>query len=71
MHINEVNLDSLKQEQYVFQKYIKSLKDKESFWRIKSRSQWLQVGDKNMSFFHTQTKVRQWWNRVEEIKTQS
>jgi hypothetical protein len=70
MESNEVIPNLLKQEQIVYQNYIKSLKD-ESMWRLKSRSVWLQAGDKNMSFFHKQAKVRQWCNMVEEIKTHS
>jgi hypothetical protein len=50
---------------------MKSLKDEETLWRMKSRSLWLKVGDKNTSFFHKQEKARQWRNRVEEIKSQS
>jgi len=59
----------LKQEQTVYQNYVKSLKDEESMWRLKSRCMLLHAGDKNTSFFHNQAKARQWRNRVEEIKT--
>jgi hypothetical protein len=71
MDSKEVNENSLHREQVVFHKYVKSLKDEETIWRLKSRSLWLQVGDKNTTFFHKQAKVRQWRNRVEEIKLQS
>ena len=30
----------------------KALRREEEYWRIKSRSTWLQAGDKNTSFFH-------------------
>jgi hypothetical protein len=50
---------------------MKSLHNEEKEWRLKSRALWLQVGDKNTSFFHKQAKARQHRNNVEEIKTQS
>jgi len=50
---------------------MKALKDEEMILRLKSRSLWLQAGDKNTSFFHKQTKTRQCRNRVEEINSQS
>jgi hypothetical protein len=67
----EVQIDLLQQEQSTYQSYLKSLKDEETMWRLKSRSLWLKDGDKNTSFFHKQARARQWRNRVEEIKTPS
>jgi hypothetical protein len=44
------------------------LRDEETIWRIKSRILWLQSGDKNTTPFQRQAKVRQWKNKVDEIK---
>jgi hypothetical protein len=55
---------------YCVLKYLSSLKKEEEMWRLKSRSLWLQVGDKNTSSFTSRPKERQWRNRVEEITTQ-
>jgi hypothetical protein len=71
METKEINDTQISQEKEVFQKYMKALKDEEMIWRLKSRSLWLQAGDKNTSFFHKQEKARQCRNRVEEIKSQS
>jgi hypothetical protein len=57
MENNEVLPNLLKQEQTVYQKYVKSLKDEESMWRLKSRCPWLQDGDKNTSFFVSRLKL--------------
>jgi hypothetical protein len=48
----------LKQEQFAYKNYIKYLKYEESMWILKSRCLWLQIGDKNASFFHKQAKAR-------------
>lgn len=70
MENNEVTLDLMQKETNVYQKYIKALKREEEMWRIKSKSLWLQAGDKNTNFFHKHAKARQWRNRVEGITTQ-
>ncbi|CAN6571798.1 unnamed protein product [Malus baccata var. baccata] len=39
-------------------------KEEESFWRSKSRVQWLKEGDKNTKFFHAQTMKRRRYNQI-------
>jgi hypothetical protein len=57
----------LEEEIKAFKYYQETLKTKEEYWRLKSISLWLQVGDKNTKFFHRQTKAILWRNRVTEI----
>lgn len=40
----------------------------EVYWFQKSRVQWLQVGDRNTSFFHNYTKIRQQRNFIQRLK---
>ena len=54
-----------------FQNYLRAPHNEEKEWRLKSRALWLQVGDKNTSFFHKQAKARQHKNLVEEIEKAS
>jgi hypothetical protein len=42
----------------------------EDYWRQKSRSLWLQVGDQNTSFFHKQVEARKQFKTVTEIQAQ-
>jgi hypothetical protein len=37
--------------------YQKILHEEEETWRLKSRSLWLNLGDRNMKFFQRQTKA--------------
>jgi hypothetical protein len=71
MEFKEINNSHISQEKEFFQKYMKALHNEEMVWRLKSRVLWLQVGDKNTSFFHKHTKARQHKNSMEEIKTRS
>ena len=50
------------------QKYHKACLSEEEYWRQKSRSIWLKVGDRNTSFFHKQAQVRRNFNSISEIK---
>jgi hypothetical protein len=47
--------------------YQNVLRKEEEFWRLKSRSLWLQARDKNTNFFHNQAKYRQLQNNVSKI----
>jgi hypothetical protein len=48
----------------------KALRKEEEYWRVKSRSLWLQAGDKNTSFFHKQAESRKNHNSIREIQFQ-
>lgn len=54
-------------EKELFTKYPILLKEEEETWRVKSRSTWLQEGDKNTKFFQNQDKTREWKNNIQEI----
>jgi phenylalanine-4-hydroxylase len=45
-------------------------KREEEYWRQKSRSLWLQVGDRNTAFFHKQAEARKHFKNVSEIQVQ-
>jgi hypothetical protein len=55
-------------EQQTFNEYQKMMQTEEETWRLKSRSIWLQAGDRNTKFFHRQAKARLWKNKIDEIK---
>lgn len=42
-------------------------KSEESFWRQKSRIQWLKKGDRNLKFFHAYTIQRRKTNSIEKL----
>ena len=44
------------------------LKLEEEYWAIKSRITWLVEGDRNITFYHTSTLVRQSRNRITYLK---
>jgi hypothetical protein len=67
MEFDWVSLEILEEEKKTFKSYQDILKTEEEHWRLKSRSLWLQVDDKNTKFFHRQTKARLWKNRVAKI----
>lgn len=47
--------------------YAQLARDEESFFKQRSRVQWLELGDKNTAFFHRSLKHRQTRNRVDEL----
>lgn len=44
------------------------LLQEELFWFQKARANWLEHGNKNTSFFHTTTKIRRRFNKVEALQ---
>jgi len=61
----------LLEEKETFHQYQKSLRVEEMTWRLKSRSLWLEAGDRNTTCFHKQARARLWRNNVKEISTPS
>lgn len=45
-----------------------ALKDEEIYWKLKSRVQWLNEGDKNTKFFHTKTIARRRRNLMKGLE---
>ena len=50
--------------------YFKACRVEEEFWRQKSRSLWLESGDKNTNYFHKQVEARKSFKAVNEINFQ-
>ena len=48
--------------------YNQTLLQKELLWFQKSRSNWVQFGDRNTKYFHTTTIIRRRKNRVEALR---
>ena len=54
-------------EQFAQIKTSQSFRQEEEYLRLKSRSLWLQAGDKNIAFFHRQCRARLSQNHILEI----
>lgn len=46
-------------------------KDEEEFWRLKSRNQWLEGGDRNTQFFYACAKTRVARNRIMAVEDEN
>ena len=55
-----------KEQKYQFNSF-QAFRREEEYWRLKSRSNWLKVGDQNTSFFHKQCRVRLSQNDISKI----
>ena len=69
MEESEITKAQLVLEQSAQIKTFHSFRQKEEYLRLKSRSLWLQAGDKKYAFFHRQCKVRISRNHISEIYT--
>jgi hypothetical protein len=58
---------SLEKEQQLHKNLHQACRQEEEYWRQKSRSLWLQSGDKNTNFFHKQAEGRKQFNSIKEI----
>ena len=63
----EVTQDLLNLEAELQKAYQKSCREEEEYRRQKSRSIWLQVGDKNTSYFHKQEEANKHYKAVSKI----
>ena len=70
MEESSVTLSLLNREAELQRKYLKSCREEEIYWRTKSRTLWLQAGDKNTTFFHKQAQARKIYNSINEIQVQ-
>jgi hypothetical protein len=59
----------LEKEQATQCKTYRSFRNEEEYWRLKSRSLWLEAGDRNTSYFHRQFKAHLSRNHISEITT--
>lgn len=59
--------DILTQEKDLYWQLHNMNRKEEEKWRLKSRNLWLQVGDKNTTFFHKQHTVRKAKNNISSI----
>eukprot|EP00253_Pinus_taeda_P010786 PITA_10786 len=64
----DITKEFLDKEAQLQQNYHKACLTEEEYWRLKSRSLWLKVGDRNSSFFHKQAQARKYTNAISEIK---
>eukprot|EP00253_Pinus_taeda_P009309 PITA_09309 len=67
----EISKEDLEKEAKLQQNFHKACLAEEKYWRLKSRSIWLKVGDRNSSFFHKQAQARKGWNYIIEIKEEN
>ena len=65
-----VTPDLINREAELQRMYHKACREEEIYWRVKSRTLWLQAGDKNTSFFHKQSQAIKIYNSISEIQMQ-
>lgn len=46
-------------------------KEEKAYWRVESRVQWLNEGDKNTNFFHAQTMKRWRFNQIRGLEEEN
>jgi hypothetical protein len=67
METKDIFSSNLEKEQATQRKNLCAFRHEEEYWRLKSRSLWLKVGDRNISFFHQQFKTRLSRNHIFKI----
>ncbi|KAF7839279.1 reverse transcriptase [Senna tora] len=68
---NRHNPGLIKLEQELSSEYQDILRIEEELWASKSRVEWLQLGDSNTSFFHSNVIVRRCSNRILGLQSQN
>jgi hypothetical protein len=71
MENQEITQESLQQEDQLQRKWHQACREEENYWRQKSRSLWLEAGDRNTSYFHKQAEARKQFKKVTEIQVQN
>jgi hypothetical protein len=69
METKDIAKTDLEKEQATQCKTYRSFRNEEEYWRLKSRSLWLEVSDRNTSYFHHQFKARLSRNHISKITT--
>eukprot|EP00253_Pinus_taeda_P010912 PITA_10912 len=64
----DITKEFLDKEAQLHQNFHKACLTEEEYWRLKSRSLWLKVGDINSSFVHKQAQARKCTNAISKIK---
>jgi hypothetical protein len=65
----DITKTELEKEQAAQCKTYRSFRNEEEYWRLKSRSLWLEAGDRNTTYFHRQCRARLSRNHITEITT--
>jgi len=65
------SVEAQQSERLLASRYMQLCKDEESYFKQRSRIQWLQLGDKNTAFFHKSLLHRQTRNRIHMLKDES
>jgi hypothetical protein len=70
MEGQETTQEILGQEDHLQRTWHQACREEERYWQQKSRSLWLEAGDKNTSYFHKQAEARKHFKAVNEIHVQ-
>jgi exonuclease III len=71
MENQEITQETLQQEDQLQRNWHQACREEEKYWQQKSRSLWLEAGDKNTGFFHKQAEARKQFKNVTEIQVQN
>jgi len=66
----DITHELLTREAKLQKTYHQACREEEEYWRQKSRSLWLQAGDKNTRYFHQQAEAHKHFKTVNEIHFQ-
>ena len=69
MEDRDITISQLTLEQIAQFNTSQSFREEEEHLRLKTRSRWLKVGDKNTAYFHRPPRVRLSRNHISEIST--
>jgi ribonuclease HI/exonuclease III len=70
MEQKEITPEILKEEDSLQRQWHQACRLEENYWRQKSRSLWLQEGDRNTAYFHKQAEARKHYKAVTEVQVQ-
>ncbi|KAJ6897722.1 hypothetical protein NC652_024515 [Populus alba x Populus x berolinensis] len=68
---NPTSVEAQQSERLLASRYMQFCKDEESYYKQRSRIQWLQLGDKNTAFFHKSLLHRQTRNKIHMMQDES